>query len=83
MALHIAIYEISDPGHEIQDSGADSRPQTFGQARMGDSQRCSRVAPRTPDVPTLFNAIACVCAFTAFSCSRSAALIMTVMNPVG
>jgi len=49
---------MSQGDAEIQDSGADSRPQTFGQAWTGDRlQRCRRLAPRTPDGQTLFNAI--------------------------
>ena len=31
---------------QIQDSGAQSHPETLGQSRTDDSQRCSGVAPR-------------------------------------
>jgi len=39
--------------------------------------------PYTRIVQTLFNVVRDVCAFIAFSCTRSAALITTVRNQVG
>jgi len=33
---------------QIQDSGTDSRPQTVGQSRTSDNQRCSGVAHEHP-----------------------------------
>ena len=56
---------MSQGDTEIQDSGADGRPQTFGQAQMGDSQRSRRLVPRTPDVQTQFNAI-CMCIYCTY-----------------
>jgi len=87
VALHIAIsYEILDHGHEpgwYRDPGQWCRqPSTnIWTGTDGRQPEMPRLAPRKPDVQTLFNVIRVHIYCTFYACS--AVLITTMTNRVG